>query len=198
MDKAAKIEAYFEKNGPFREGLALLREIVLKAEVEETLKWGSPVYTHNNQNVLGVMAFKQHFGLWFFNGVFLSDPLGVLENAQEGKTKAMRHWKFTSAAEIDPRAVQAYVAEAVENARKGMKLDPSPRKSLVIPEALKTALKADPTLEKAFQALAPYKQKDFAEYIGTAKREATREQRMAKILPMIREGIGLNDKYRKC
>lgn len=198
MDKQAKLEAYFEKEGPFREGLAILREIVLKTTLEETLKWGSPVYTHNNQNVLGVIAFKQHFGLWFFNGVFLSDPLGVLENAQEGKTKALLHWKFTSAKEIDPRAVHAYVAEAIENAGKGLKLDPSPRKTLALPGVLKAALKADPGLEEAFSALAPYKQKDFAEYIGTAKREATREQRMAKILPMIREGIGLNDKYRKC
>ena len=198
MEKSAKIAAYFEKEGPFREGIARLRDLVSDTELEEDFKWSCPVYTLGKENVVGVLAFKNHFGLWFFNGVFLSDPLGVLENAQEGKTKAMRHWKFTSVEQIDPRHVKAYVLEAIANARKGVRLDPVKSKKTAIPQLLQAALNSDPELQAAFGNLAPYKQRDYAEHIASAKQEATKKQRLDKILPMIRQGVGLHDKYRNC
>lgn len=198
MEKSAKIAAYFGKEGPFQEGIARLRELVSDTELEEDFKWSCPVYTLGKENVLGVLAFKNHFGLWFFNGVFLSDPLGVLENAQEGKTKAMRHWKFTSVDQIDARQVKAYVLEAIANARKGVRLDPAKPKETAVPDLLQAALKSDPQLEATFGGLAPYKQRDYAEHIASAKQESTKKRRLTKILPMIRQGIGLNDKYRNC
>ncbi len=94
MDKKARLEAYFEKDGPFRESIQKLREVALGTSMAETLKWNAPVYCLDGKNVLGILAFKNHFGLWFYQGVFMKDPLGVLENAQEGKTRYMRHWKF--------------------------------------------------------------------------------------------------------
>lgn len=197
MEKASKIEAYYEKESPFKEGLSRLREIVLKTELNEDLKWGSPVYTLGKDNVLGLLSFKNHFGIWFFNGVFLSDPLQVLENAQEGKTKAMRHWKFTDASQIDEPKVRAYMEEAIENSRKGMKIAPAGPKELNVPLELQAALTKDPELQAQFEALAPYKQRDYAEHIQSAKQEATKTRRLDKILPMIRQGIGLNDAYRK-
>jgi uncharacterized protein YdeI (YjbR/CyaY-like superfamily) len=33
--------------------------------------------------------------------------------------------------------------------------------------------------------------------VGSAKREETRQQRLQKVIPMILEGIGMNDKYKK-
>ncbi|WP_378173280.1 YdeI/OmpD-associated family protein [Aquimarina sp. SS2-1] len=47
-----------------------------------------------------------------------------------------------------------------------------------------------------FGKLTPFKQKEYKEYIATAKREATRISRVEKIIPMILKGIGLNDTYR--
>ena len=192
-----KIEAFFKQDHPFREGLGQLREIVLKTALQEQLKWGAPVYTLNSKNVLGIMAFKRHFGIWFFNGVFLSDPLKVLENAQEGKTKAMRHWKFTRNEEINVPGVAAYVNEAIENQREGLEIKPSRSKSPEIPEVLQIALKSDTTLKKCFQELTPGKQREYCEYISSAKQDKTKHGRIEKISPMIRAGIGLNDRYRK-
>lgn len=196
MEKAARLEAYFQKEGPFQEGLALLRGLMLEAGLEEHLKWGAPVYALDGVNVLGLMAFKKHFGLWFFQGVLLSDPLGVLTNAQEGKTQAMRHWKFTSPRELDLPSIRAYVQEAMALARRGVKLAPSPPGKPEIPKGLQEMLQEESDLYAKFQALAPYKQRDYAEYIASARQEATRARRMQKILPMIRQGLGLNDKYR--
>ena len=192
-----KIEAFFEREHPFRKGIRRLREIVLKTELKEQLKWGAPVYTLNNKNVLGIMAFKHHFGIWFFNGVFLSDPLKVLENAQEGKTKAMRHWKFNRPEEINDASVTAYVNEAIENQKKGLEIKPQRKTSLEIPELLQKALQSDTSLNESFKSLTSGKQREYCEYISSAKQEKTRQGRLEKITPMIRAGIGLNDRYRK-
>lgn len=192
-----KIEAFYDRDHPFREGIRQLRDIVLKTELEEQLKWGAPVYTLKNKNVLGIMAFKHHFGIWFFNGVFLSDPLNVLQNAQEGKTKAMRHWKFKQEDKIDVTAVLAYVREAIENQRKGLELKPERSKKAAIPELLQKALHADLDLKNQFKKLSQGKQREYCEYITTAKQDKTRQARLEKIIPMIRAGIGLNDRYRK-
>jgi uncharacterized protein YdeI (YjbR/CyaY-like superfamily) len=194
-----KIEAFYAKEQPFKEGIATLRELALKTEFKETLKWGAPVYTINNKNVLGIMCFKHHFGIWFFNGVFLSDPKKVLQNAQDGKTKAMRHWRFNDINDIDKNAVLAYMQEAIENQKKGVEHKPErTKKSIVIPEILAESLNNNRTLKNKFDALSPYKQREFCEHIISAKQEKTKLSRLEKIIPMVEAGIGLNDKYKNC
>lgn len=196
MDIEGKIEAYYSKAQKFKEGIAQLRKIALKTELVETLKWGSPVYTINNKNVLGILAFKNHFGIWFFNGVFLSDPRGVLENAQEGKTKSMRHWKFKAESDIDEVGVLSYIEEAIANQKKGLEIKPSPKTEIVIPKLLNDVLLENTRLNEQFSTLTPYKQRDYCEYIAEAKQQKTKESRLEKIIPMISKGIGLNDKYK--
>lgn len=196
---AEKIEAYYAKEQPFKEGIARLREIALKTKMGETLKWGSPVYTVEEKNVLGIMAFKKHFGIWFFNGVFLSDPKNVLKNAQEGKTKAMRHWKFTANNAIEPAVVLAYMEEAIENQKKGLVVKAERNtKKIEVPSLLSGALIRNKTMMAKFESLSPGKQRDYCEYISTAKQEKTKLSRLEKIKPMILEGVGLNDMYRNC
>jgi len=200
MENSEKLEAYYEQEHPFKEGISLLRDLALKTKVIETLKWGSPVYTTEGKNVFWIARFKNHFGLGFFNGMFLKDPKKVLVNVQEGKTQAMRHWQFKSIGEIDAPTIVAYINEAIENQKKGMRLIPEKKQksALIMPKLLQEAFDKNPKMEKAFAALSPYKQRDYAEYIANAKQEKTKLARLEKIIPMINQGIGLNDKYRNC
>jgi uncharacterized protein YdeI (YjbR/CyaY-like superfamily) len=192
-----KIEAYYAREGSFKEGLNRLRALALQTELKEELKWGAPVYTLGGKNVFGITAFKSHFGIWFFNGCYLKDPGNVLENAQEGKTKAMRHWKFIAADEIKADKVLAYMTEAIENQKKGLSHKPRKKQKMQVPSELLQVLKKDIELQKAFNKFTPYKQGEFCEYIQTAKQMKTKQNRLEKIIPLIREGIGINDKYRK-
>ncbi len=196
MEKSKKLKAYYQKEHPFKQGIAHLREIALKTEAEEDFKWSIPVYTLNGKNVFGICKFKQHFGVWFFNGVFLKDPKNVLENAQEGKTKGMRHWKFNSLEEIDDKAVLAYMTEALSNQKRGLEVKAEKTKKVVVPKLLQSELEKSAALKAAFEKFTPYKQKEFCEYIAEAKQEATKLRRLEKILPMIKKGVGLNDGYR--
>jgi uncharacterized protein YdeI (YjbR/CyaY-like superfamily) len=164
--------------------------------LSETVKWGGPCYTFNDRNVVGLGAFKAYFGLWFFQGALLKDSEKVLVNAQEGRTKAQRQWRMTSAKEIRPALIKRYIKEAVaiEKSGRGIKADRS--KPIVIPEELKSALGSSGKAGSSFTKLRPGLQREYAEYVSSAKRAETRQRRIQKILPMIAAGAGLNDKYR--
>ena len=198
MNKAKSVEEYIELHDKWSDVLNELREIILKTELEETVKWGAPTYTINGKNVVGLGAFKHHYGLWFHNGVFLKDEHGLLINAQEGKTKALRQMRFEEGDKINESVILQYLKEAIVNQKAGKEIKPE-RKSgdLSVPSLLQEALNDD-ALKQAFEGLTPYKQKEYCEYIETAKRDATKQSRLEKITPMILQGIGLNDKYRNC
>lgn len=176
--------------------IQVLQTIIEKTCLEPATKWGTRVYTHRGKNVVGTIGFKNHFCLWFYNGVFLSDPLKVLINAQEGKTKSMRQWRFESLGEIDETKILNYLREAIQNEEAGKVWKSAKSADLEIPSLLLEKLKQDESLKLAFDALTPFKQKEYVEYLVTAKREATQLTRIEKIIPLIKEGIGLNDKYR--
>jgi uncharacterized protein YdeI (YjbR/CyaY-like superfamily) len=198
MKKANSVDEYLEVNSNFSEALSLLRKIISSTELEETLKWSAPVYTLNGKNVLGLGAFKNHFGIWFFNGVFLKDEKNLLVNAQE-KTKALRQMRFESIDEINENAVLDYIKEAINNQKMGKELKPEKKdKKLLISKELKEVFKQNSELNEAFNNLTAYKQKEYVEYIDTAKREATKQSRLEKIIPMILKGAGLNNKYKNC
>jgi len=196
VDKIEKLESFYESEHPYKGGIALLREIALKTEAVEDFKWSIPVYTLDGKNVFGIGKFKSYFGVWFFNGVFLKDPKKVLENAQDGKTKGMRHWKFHDLEEVNEKAVLAYMNEALENQKKGLEIKAEKTKEIEIPELLQSKLDSDSVLKSSFENFTPYKQKEFCEYIAEAKQEKTKLRRLEKILPMIKDGVGLNDGYR--
>lgn len=198
MAKATSVEDYIEKNAHFKPELERLRKIVNTTELEETLKWSAPVYTLKGKNVLGLAAFKQHFTIWFFNGVFLKDEAQLLVNTSE-KTKALRQMRFNSMEDINEHTVLQYVKEAIENQKLGKELIPEKTsKTIVLPLELKQMFENDKTFKKQFEKLTPGKQREYAEHITSAKREATKWSRIEKIKPMIAKGLGLYDKYKNC
>ncbi|WP_222166635.1 YdeI/OmpD-associated family protein [Edaphocola aurantiacus] len=183
-------------NAQWEQEVEYLHSIIRKMNLDEAIKWGATIYTHKGRNVVACGGFNNFFSLWFYDGVFLSDPCKVLVNASEGKTKALRQWRFTGMEEIDPQKIEAYIREAIRNVDEGKTWTPERSAELVIPDALQEALDTDAALNEAFTALSLYKQKEYVEHIETAKRDATRLSRLEKIKPMILEGKGLNDKYR--
>jgi uncharacterized protein YdeI (YjbR/CyaY-like superfamily) len=198
MRKTKTADAFFESAPRWRSELKSLRKILKSTGVTEDVKWGMPCYTCDGVNIVGLGAFKSYFGLWFFQGALLKDREKHLLNAQEGRTKAMRQWRMTSAREIDAPTIKRYVEEAVALAKAGKSVAKSPPKALVAPEELTKALAKNKKAGAAFKALTPGRQREYADYVSEAKREETRIKRVEKILPMIAAGAGLNDKYKNC
>lgn len=185
----------WDKINQWGEELAILRGIIQKTELIETNKWGGEVYTINNKNVLGLAGFKNYFTLWFWNGVFLKDEAKVLVNANEGVTKGLRQWRFSSSDDVNEKLVLQYINEAIANEKAGLSIKPE-KKDIMRCDFFESELNKDSNLNAAFEKFSPYKQKEFWEFMATAKQEKTKIKRLEKIKPMIMDGIGFNDKYR--
>ncbi len=196
MKKAASADAYYAQAQPWHDEQKRLRELVLAAGLTEEVKWGGPCYTCNGQNVVGVGGFKSYFGLWFHQGALLADSENVLINAQEGKTRALRQWRMTSPDQIKPRVIAKYLKEAKALAEAGKRIEPRRARPITVPPELKNAMAADTTAGAAFEKLRPGQRREYAEYVTEARRADTKQKRIAKILPMIAAGAGLNDRYR--
>ncbi|WP_228063931.1 YdeI/OmpD-associated family protein [Flavobacterium proteolyticum] len=185
----------WNKTNQWENELEQLHAIIRKTPLVETTKWGGPVYTYNNKNVLGIGGFKSYFGIWFYNGVFLKDEKKLLINANEENTKSLRQMRFNSVNEIDEKLILAYIKEAIEIEEKGLAI-PKEKKETIIPELLQKELDRNLELSSKFNSFSPYKQREFIEYITSAKQEKTQMTRLEKVITMILEGRGLNDKYR--
>lgn len=192
------VEDYLDARPQWTKELGLLRSIMLECGLEETVKWGEPAYLHRGKNIIGLSGFKAYVSIWFHQGCFLRDELQKLVNAQKGKTKALRQWRFKDVSAVDRDLVKAYVLEAMDNQEKGMVMKPAKRsaKPLVIPDELKKAFASDLDLSHHFEQLTLSKKREYAEYIAEAKRAETKQRRLEKIIPMIRSGVGLNDHYK--
>jgi uncharacterized protein YdeI (YjbR/CyaY-like superfamily) len=201
LKTGSKLESQSDSKGLWKfsqkweEELILLKSIIDKTELTETIKWGGPVYVFNKKNVIGLGGFKDYFAIWFFNGVFLKDEKKKLLNAQEDKTKSLRQWRFNSREELDEAVILEYIQEAIENEKQGKIIKPS-KKETITSELLNKEMSQNPALKEAFKKFSPYKQYEFLEYIETAKQEKTKISRIEKVVPMILGNIGLNDKYR--
>jgi uncharacterized protein YdeI (YjbR/CyaY-like superfamily) len=196
--KAAKtVDEFILNEVRWKEELIKLRETALSSGLIETIKWGVPAYIYHNKNVMGITVFKSYVALWFHQGALLKDEQKKLINAQEGVTKALRQWRFSSMDEINPDLILMYIKESIQNLESGKVIKATKKEAFVIPDELAIEFNQNDELVKRFYSFTESKQRDFVEYISEAKRKETREQRLEKIIPLILEGIGLNDKYKK-
>jgi uncharacterized protein YdeI (YjbR/CyaY-like superfamily) len=198
MTDTKKVDAFIEKHTQWKSQLQELRGVFNQTDLKEEVKWGAPTYTHNGKMVAGIAAFKNHYAIWFHQGVFLKDKHKKLVNAQEGVTKALRQWRFEREDKIEPEIVLEYIQEAIANAKAGKEVKKAKKKNVSVPPILKNALENDKLLKESYNKLTPGRQREYAEHIGGAKREATQQSRLKKCAAMIKEGKGLHDKYKNC
>jgi uncharacterized protein YdeI (YjbR/CyaY-like superfamily) len=186
-----------QKNTKWTEEMQLISDVFEKLPFQKTVKWGVDVFTYQGKNVVSYGGFKDFFAIWFYNGVFLSDPDNVLTNASEGKTKFLRQWRFKSKEELNEKKIIQYLEEAIEIEKKGLKIESSPFSQEPLPEILIKEFENNLGLNLSFEKLTPGRQKEYIIYLNEAKQESTRKTRLEKIKPLIINGIGLNDKYKK-
>lgn len=198
MKKYKTVDHFVDSLEQWQSEIIRLREILQATQLNETLKWSFPCYTHRGKNVLGIGGWKSYFGLWFFQGSLMPDPKKVLINAQEGKTKGLRQWRMTHKKEIKVRLIKSYVKQAIAVVESGNKIKPDRNKTLKLHPLFQSALAKNKKAASSFEKLTAGRQREYADYILDAKREETKIRRLAKIIPMIAEGGGLHDKYKNC
>lgn len=195
-----RVDAYIERAAPFAQPiLRHLREVVHSAapDIEETLKWGIPHFMQGGI-VCSMAAFKQHctFGFW--------KHALVVKDGGEHSGEAMGSFgRVTALSDLPSRKVLAgYVREAVKLNAHGVKLPkatvPKHPKKHEMPETLGAALAQNARARAAFERFTPSQRYEYVEWIAEAKREDTRERRVATALEWIVAGKTRNWKYQKC
>lgn len=188
----AKVDAFLKRQDKWREEFAKLRELLLESELTEELKWGKPCYALNGKNVALIHGFKDYCAILFHKGALLADPKGVLIQ-QTKNVQSARQIRFTSVQEVRKlkSTVKAYVREAIEIERAGLKVQFKKTEDFALPEEFESKLRTNAGLKAAFSALTPGRQRGYIFHFSQPKLSKTRAARVEKQLPRILKGLGL-------
>lgn len=172
----------------------LLQDIATSCGLSERIKWGKPCFTLGDKNIVLIQRFKHYIALMFFKGALLKDPEKLLFRVGE-HMQAPRQLRFGTVAEIDRLrpSVEGFIQEAIELERAGAKMERTPHPELMIPEELLLKFKTDTSLQQAFAALTPGRQKGYIFQIAAAKQSSTRVSRIEKYTSQILAGKGYNE-----
>jgi len=189
-----KVDAFLRREKRWSDEMAELRKIALSCELSEELKWGQPCYTLDGKNIVLIHGFKNYCAYLFFKGVLLKDPQSILI-IQTDNVQAARQIRFTHIREIVKLrpTLKTYIQEAIEVEKTGLKVAFRKTGEFAVPEEFRSRLDGSPALRKAFDALTPGRQRAYLLYFGSAKQPKTRESRIAKHIPRILDGKGLDD-----
>ena len=189
-----KVDILLSKAKKWQEEMEKLRMIILDCGLFEDLKWGVPCYTLQNNNIVLIHGFKEYCAILFFKGALLNDSEGILFQQTEN-VQASRQIRFTNIHEIiemEP-IIKAYVHEAIEVEKAGLKVEFKKSAETIFPEEFQTKLKENSGLQAAFDALTPGRKRAYILYFSAAKQSKTREARIEKCIPQIIKGKGLNE-----
>jgi uncharacterized protein YdeI (YjbR/CyaY-like superfamily) len=189
-----KVDFFFSKAKQWQEEFEKLRMIILDCQLTEELKWGVPCYTFQKSNIVLIHGFKDYCALLFFKGALLNDAKGILISQTEN-TQATRQIRFTTVQEIVEMEtiLKAYIYEAIEVEKAGLKVDFKKTAEFIIPEEFQNKLDEIPALKIAFEALTPGRQRAYILYFSAPKQSKTRESRVEKCRQQILNGKGLDD-----
>ena len=190
-----QVDDFLSKAEQWREEYTALRAIVLGCGLTEEFKWMHPCYTLDGRNVVLIHGFKHYCALLFTKGALLKDPEGILIQQTEN-VQAARQLRFTTVREIVKlkATLKAYLKEAMEVEKAGLEVTYKKTSEFAVPEEFQKQLRENPALKTAFAALTPGRQRAYLLHFSAPKQSKTREARIEKCLPLIFDGLGLNDR----
>ena len=147
------------------------------------MKWSMPTYTRGGKILLITAAFKAHAALNFWRGQEL--------RGDEANADAMGQFgKIGSLDELPPDAeLDRLIREAADLAKNAPKPPPE-----MHPE-FTAALSKAPKAKAALDGFPPSAQRDYFEWVGEAKQDATRQKRIATAIEWLSEGKRRHWKY---
>ncbi|WP_155264389.1 YdeI/OmpD-associated family protein [Sphingomonas segetis] len=198
MSREPRIDGYIATAQPFaRPILEKVRERVhaVVPDIQEAMKWSMPAYMVGGKIVLITAAFKAHMALNFWRGQEL--------RGDDANADAMGQFgKIGSLDELPPDAeLDRLIREAADMAKNA----PAPRKTKHAPKPppemhpeFAAALANAPKAKAALDGFPPSAQRDYFEWIGEAKQDATRQKRIATAIEWLSEGKRRHWKYQNC
>lgn len=197
-----RVDAYIAKAAPFAQPiLEHVRAVVHEAcpGAEETIKWGMPSFVHGGGILCGMAAFKAHASFGFWKHALVVGEDGADEG---GERVGMGSFgKLTAVRDLPAKKqLVAYVKKAAALNAQGVKAVPARKTAAAKPAPVPTpgfaaALRRNKAAGTAFKAFPPSHQREYVDWIAEAKREETRDRRIAQAIEWIAEGKQRNWKY---
>lgn len=197
----ARIDAYIDQAAPFAQPiLRHLRALIHQAcpEIEEAFKWSRPTYLYRGRLFCGTAAFKAHatFGIWH------QDMAKVFDQEIGKSNQAMGVLgRITALEDLPSDAMMLrYIktAKKLHDDGKPTRSKPQPRAPLPVPTDLAAALKKNKSAAATFEKLPPSHRREYIEWLTEAKRDETRQKRLATTVEWLAEGKSRNWKYLNC
>jgi uncharacterized protein YdeI (YjbR/CyaY-like superfamily) len=200
-----RVDAYIAKAQPFAQPiLTHIRELAHKAcpDVEEEIKWSMPFFVLRGV-VLGHMAaFKQHCAVGFWgpemhailreDGLLSENGMGAL-----GKVVSLKDLPSDKKLLNYYRQAAGLVASG-QRTKSIVRPKKSPKPAPEVPAELAAGLKKNKAAAKAFAGFSVSCQREYTDWIAEAKRQETKEKRVAQAVEWMAEGKQRNWKYQNC
>ncbi len=189
-----RVDAYIKKSAPFAQPiLKYLRRIVHAGcpAAEETIKWQFPHFDYKGM-MCAMAAFTHHCSFGFWKGTLIFGNKKTREEAMG------QFGRITSIADLpSEKTLIGYVRKAAQLNDAGVKAPgrAKPKKKEPTPEYFTSALRKNAKATKTFEGFSYSHRKDYVEWIAEAKREETRNERLATALKWLAEGKPRNWKY---
>jgi len=191
-----RVDAYIKKSAPFAQPiLKHLRKIVHAGcpAAEETIKWQFPHFDYKGM-MCAMAAFTHHCSFGFWKGTLIFGNKKTQEEAMG------QFGRITSIADLPTKkTLIGYVRKAAQLNDAGVKAPrrakPKKKEPLKIPEYFTSALRKSAKAKKTFESFSYSHRKDYVEWVAEAKREETRNERLATSLKWLAEGKPRNWKY---
>jgi hypothetical protein len=193
-----RVDAYIEHSGGFAQPvLRHLRELIHEAcpDVVETIKWGMPSFGYHGI-LCGMAAFKGYctFGFWH---ALMREQVGRDATAADAMGQFGR---ITRLADLPKDgALRALIRRAAKLNASGVKVprETGKKRPLVVPSDLGAALRKDAKARETFKRFSRTHQREYVEWIESAKREDTRARRLATTIEWLAEGKTKEWRYRR-
>jgi len=203
--KNPAVDAYIAKSADFaRPILRHVRKLMHQGDrrIAETIKWGVPAFEH--AGIVAMMAaFKRHVAFGFWSEKLIREKLGRDADRvfPKGVALGMGGRRYTTRAELPPDAsiLRAVKLAVVLNESGVRPVRVRKRKApLKAPPYLSVALKKNAKARATWTRLTPAQQREYVDWLVGAKREETRERRLAQALEWLAAGKSRNWKYQDC
>ena len=150
-----------------------------------------PFFEYGAKPFAGMSAFKKHCSFGFWHPMMRGGDTSLEGIGRYGKLEAVD--------DLPPaKAFEKLARQAKKLADDGVKAPPKPRavkKAIVIPPDLAAALKKNAKARATYEEFPYGKRNEYVKWIGEAKREGTRAQRIATTVAQLAEGKALYWKY---
>jgi uncharacterized protein YdeI (YjbR/CyaY-like superfamily) len=189
-----RVDAYIARAPEFaRPVLTQIRATVHAAcpDCEEDIKWGAPAFMY--KGILFMMAsFKEYCAINFWKGALI-----VGDDATEGVAGQLGKLKQVSDLP-SKKVLTGYIKKAMalnESGTAVAKRVPRPKTDVVMPDYFMVAIRKSKRALAGYEKFSASQQREYIEWITSAKGEATRDRRVKQAVEWMAEGKSRNWKY---